>query len=93
MEKPFVAPDFFFFIDSKNFNTAILEILQVDAYLCIFRESHSLDNKAVQLFKCTYLLKFSFKMKFLMTDLNLQVQTYMLMYTTAQSISFWGIQP
>lgn len=46
MEKSVVAA-WIFFIDSKNFNIAILEILQVDAYLCIFRESHSSDNKAV----------------------------------------------
>lgn len=46
MEKSFVIPQIFF-IDNKNFNIAILEIFQVDAYLCICRESHSADNKAV----------------------------------------------
>lgn len=46
MEKSFVILEIFF-IDHKNFNIAILEIFQVDAYLCIFRESHSSNNKAV----------------------------------------------
>lgn len=87
MEKSFVIPEGFF-IDNKNFNIATLEIFQVDAYLRIFRESHGSNNKAVQLFKCTYLLKFSFKIKFFMTDLNLQMQTYTLMCTTVSSLSF-----
>lgn len=31
MEKSFVIPEGFFFIDNKNFNIATLEIFQVDA--------------------------------------------------------------